>query len=154
MTAVTYLKMTKLWNKVLTITLAVLVVSAVVAVIFTFIRPAYQGYTEFYLLDSSGGVYQYPENVYAGDNVSVTITVVNQESEAADYRLAIKLGEDNVITVASLSLAPDEEWRQTVSFIPQRVAPEEKVEFLLYMNGESEPYRKLHLWLNVMKRNP
>ena len=47
-------------------------------------------------------------------------------------------------------LEHDEKWEETVSFTPARVGDNQKTEFLLYKNEESEPYLEpLHLWVNV-----
>ena len=51
--------------------------------------------------------------------------------------------------VGLLELEHDEEWEEIVSFTPHRAGDSQKVEFLLYNNGEGEPYLKLHLWVNV-----
>ena len=74
-----------LWNRVLIITLAVLVIIATAAIIFTFIKPADPGFTEFYLLDASGGVNEYPEDVYIGDNITVIAAVINHERKPANF---------------------------------------------------------------------
>ena len=36
-----------------------------------------------------------------------------------------------------------------MGFTPDRVGDEQKVEFLLYKQGGSEVYLRLHLWLGV-----
>ena len=51
--------------------------------------------------------------------------------------------------VGPLELGHDERWEEIVSFTPDRAGDNQKVEFLLYKNGENEPYLKLHLWLKV-----
>jgi len=144
--------MSKLWYKILIVILAVLVVAAAAAVIFTIVNPVDPGFTEFYLLDASGSVNEYPKDVHAGDNVTVNAVIINQERRTVDYRLALKVGDDNATTLANLSLTPGEKWQQRVSFVPPKITPEEKIEFLLFKNDQSEAYRELHLWLNVESR--
>jgi len=52
--------------------------------------------------------------------------------------------------VAGITLEHDEGWEDEVSFTPEVAGEEQKVEFLLYKNGETEPYLEpLRLWLNV-----
>jgi len=51
--------------------------------------------------------------------------------------------------LGALVLEHDERWEEIVSFTPDRAGDNQKVEFLLYKNGENEPYLKLHLWLKV-----
>ena len=55
--------------------------------------------------------------------------------------------------VESIRLGDEQKWEEIVSFTADRVGDNQKVEFLLYKNGESEPYLKpLHLWINVKEQ--
>lgn len=52
--------------------------------------------------------------------------------------------------VGPVEVKPDEKWEGTVSFTINRVGNKQKVEFLLYKVGESEPcVRPLRLWIDV-----
>jgi uncharacterized membrane protein len=141
-------------HRILSIAILVLLLAAIGAVAFTVIRPAKQGFTEFYLLDAEGGVMDYPEEVYAGDTVSVTLGITSHEATTSSYRITISIGGEKDSLVSALSLEPEEKWQETVSFVPERATSEEKVEFLLYKNGQTEPYCKTHLWLNIKSRTP
>ena len=55
--------------------------------------PAGEGYTEFYLLDSSGGTSPYPRNMTAGTPASVTVGVDCQENGTTHYTLLVGLSE-------------------------------------------------------------
>lgn len=46
-------------------------------------------------------------------------------------------------------LADDDQWEDRVALIPTHAGNDQKVEFLLYKNGGSEPYRSLHVRLDV-----
>ena len=48
-----------------------------------------------------------------------------------------------------LLLAREEKGEEEVSFAPQGAGDNQKVEFLLYKNGEGEPYERLHLFIAV-----
>ncbi len=48
-----------------------------------------------------------------------------------------------------LALDHDEKWENEVGFVLQVVGDDQKVEFILYKNGEEEPYSSLHLWIDV-----
>ena len=43
---------------------------------------------------------------------------------------------------------------QEVNFTPVSVGENQRVEFLLFKEGESEPYRSLHLWIDVRQYSP
>ena len=139
-------------HRILSIAILVLLLATIGAVTFTVIRPAKQGFTEFYLLDAEGGVMDYPEEVYAGDTVTVTLGITSYETTTTSFRITISVGGEKDSLVSTLSLEPEEKWQETVSFVPERVASEEKVEFLLYKNGQTEPYLTLHLWLIVKSK--
>ncbi|MDD5289565.1 MAG: DUF1616 domain-containing protein, partial [Dehalococcoidales bacterium] len=70
------------------------------------------------------------------------------------YTTLFRSSDNETIRTENLSLAPGEKWQNTISFVPKVATPEEKVEFLLFIDGQSEPYRKLHLWLNVKSSTP
>lgn len=46
----------------------------------------------------------------------------------------------------------EQKWEQEVEFISANVGENQKVEFLLFKGGEDEPYRSLHLRLNVREK--
>ena len=48
-----------------------------------------------------------------------------------------------------ITLEHEKEWERTVTFSYPQVRENLKVEFLLYREGDEEPYRRLHLWVNV-----
>jgi uncharacterized membrane protein len=78
---------------------------------------------------------------------------MNQEETAVDYKLAVLLDG------SPLSLQPEEEnirlennerWERTISFTPEVSGNNTKLQFLLYRTTDlSEPYRELHLWIDV-----
>jgi len=61
-----------------------------------------------------------------------------------------KSGRDRIERVAfSFGLSIEEKREEEVSFAPQGAGDNQKVEFLLYKNGEGEPYERLHLFIAV-----
>ena len=49
-----------------------------------------------------------------------------------------------------IELYDEEKWESDIGFTPQHAGDNQKVEFSLIKNGESEPYLTLHLWINVI----
>jgi len=145
----------KLTDKILSIVLLTLIACAIGGLAFAVITPKDRGeFTEFYVLNEYGEATDYPEEVYAGDTVSVTLGITSHEATTSSYRITISIGGEKDSLVSALSLEPEEKWQETVSFVPERATSEEKVEFLLYKNGQTEPYCKTHLWLNIKSRTP
>jgi uncharacterized membrane protein len=48
-------------------------------------------------------------------------------------------------------LEHEKEWERTITFSYPQERENLKVEFLLYREGDEEPYRRLHLWVNVQE---
>lgn len=106
-------------------------------------------FTEFYVLGPGGKAEGYPRRLFVGDRAEVMLGIVNHESRQARYTVQIRAGSEVLGRVGPLILGHDEKWEQRVTFTPRRPGGRVKVEFLLFMDGGSSPYRQLHLWLDV-----
>jgi len=140
-----------LTNKILYIVLVIAITGATGIVAYVLATPKVEeNFTEFYLLGFDGKMQDYPKEVVVGEEVETVVVIVNHEHKTVDYRIAIKIDGKTSNTFGPLVLAPDEAWEKTVSFVPERTGDNQKAEFFIYENTESEPYLKpLHLWLNV-----
>jgi uncharacterized membrane protein len=90
------------------------------------------------------------------------LDIINSEGDEISYRIAIKIdGEpsyiffngESVEYIESITLADGEEWRQEIGFTPLKTGDNQKVEFILYKDNEAEPYRSLHIWVNVVTQD-
>ena len=106
-------------------------------------------FTEFYILGLEGEATGYPTDLSVGEEGSVTVGIINQERQTANYWLEIRIDSVSNNEVGPLELEHNQKWEEIVSFTPDSVGDGQKVEFLLYKDGESEPYHNLHLWVNV-----
>ncbi|MBI4181322.1 MAG: DUF1616 domain-containing protein [Chloroflexi bacterium] len=139
-----------IWNKMLSASLALAVLGALAMLGYTLVRPGSgERFTEFYLLGLSGKATDYPALLKVGEEGKVVVGIINREQETVTYRVEIKI--DGVINsqVGELTLEPDEKQEEKVGFTPNRVGDKQKVELLLYKQGQSEVYRQLLLWLDV-----
>lgn len=137
-------------DRVLSIVLALAVLGALGAIGYAIAAPrGGEGFTEFYLMGAQDKA-AYPQELRVGEKATVAVSIVNHEGETVAYRLqvivnGVKEGERGPITLDN-----DGEWRQEVSFTAQ-VPVRQKVEFILYRDGQDEPYlAPLHLWVNVV----
>jgi len=48
-------------------------------------------------------------------------------------------------------LEHDEKWEEEISFVPKVAGQNQRVDFLLYKQGEGEVYQRLHLWVDVIE---
>jgi uncharacterized membrane protein/LysM repeat protein len=108
-----------------------------------------EGYTEFYVLGPEGKAEGYPGVVKAGEEATAVLGLVNHEGQDTAYRIAVRLDDKNADDIDGLVLGDGERWEEATALVPTRVGNDQKAEFLLYKDGGDEPYRSLHLWLNV-----
>jgi uncharacterized membrane protein len=136
-------------DKVLSILLVISIVAALLALVFVISTPK-QGerFTEFYILGEGGKAADYPTDLILGDVAVVRVGVVNHEFESANYTLKVAL-ENSTLISDSLTLHHNGTWMEDVSFVPGKKGTALKLEFLLYKNDGLEPYRDLHLWVDV-----
>lgn len=121
----------------------------VAAYFVTTSRGSSERFTEFYVLGAGGKAEAYPSLVKVGENAEVMLGLVNHEGQDTSYQVAVRLDGDNTDEIANPVLGDGQRWEKTVALVPAHVGDDQKVEFLLYKDGGIEPYRSLHLWLEV-----
>ena len=137
-------------DKTLTISLVVAIVVALVCLVFIVAIPQQsQKFTEFYVLNSEGEVENYSVQVISGEPMAVTIGIVNHEHEMVSYRVGITVDSMENREISSGKLAHKGKWQEIVSFIPDKSGDNQKVEFWLFKNSETEPHIKDPLYLVI-----
>lgn len=111
-----------------------------------------ESFTEFYILGLDGKAANYPVNIILGDEAGAMLGIVNHEYEKVEYRVAIKINGVLNKELDSVTLVHEEKWEDEVRFIPTTAGEDQKVEFILYKQGEENPYLTLRLWLNVKEQ--
>jgi uncharacterized membrane protein len=155
-------------DRVLSIVLIIAIVLAIIMTVYVIVTPK-QGekFTEFYILGKGGmaddyptdlavgEADDYPTDLAVGDEGEVIIGVVNHEYARITYWLEVKLNE-TVIGGEELCLEHNETWEQPFFFEATEKGEDQKVEFLLHRDQDhnesdetGEPYRSLHLWVDV-----
>ncbi len=138
-------------NRVLYTMLATIVLVGVVAALAIIFIPGPATYfTEFYILGEEGLAENFPRTVKAGEGVTVTIGVTNGEQEAATYHVEVINDGALVGQLDPFHLNTSETVEIPVSIIPIDVSHDSLLEFHLYRNGYSVPYRSLRLWIEVI----
>ena len=106
--------------------------------------------TGFYLRGPEGKATAYPRELVVGEETRVIVGIINREQETVSYRLEVRLMGITNSKIGPLVLGHEEEWEEAVSFTPRDAGDNQKVEFFLYRDGESEPYlQPLYLWVKV-----
>ena len=143
----------KTWiYKTLSIVLGLVILAALAALVYVILVPqANKAFTEFYILGPGGQTTDYPDRVQAGEEVEVILGIGNHENDEVLYRVEIRADGDTIGGLEPISLENSDRFEQPVMFTLDVPPGKQKVEFLLYKEGQSEVYKSLHLWIDVTK---
>lgn len=140
-------------DRALTIILVITIIMSISALVYVIITPK-QGekFTEFYILGPGGKAYDYPTKVFAGNDSSVIVGVVNHEYTPVNYTMQLQLNNTTILS-QKLILQHNQTWEKPVNYVLYKPGNEQKLEFLLFKeNNFTSPYRDLHLWVNVSEK--
>ncbi|SFM55275.1 DUF1616 domain-containing protein [Methanolobus profundi] len=141
-------------DRILTIILVISILASVMTLVYVVVTPK-QGekFTEFYILGPERMADNYRTELVVGNSVDVIVGVVNHEYDVVNYSIVIKLDNETMDTPENLqhvALAHNVTWERPVSFVPAVTGTDMKLQYLLYRDDNmTEPYRDLHLWINV-----
>lgn len=142
----------KLSGKILHIILAIVILSALVMLGYVVSVPKTEKFTEFYILGLEGRAVNYPKEVTAGKEDTVTIGIINREQETVSYWVEVIVDGAKNNRLGPLVLPRDEKWEGALGFTPDKVGHNQKVEFLLYNDTEDgPPLQSLYLLVDVVK---
>ena len=138
-------------SKALSIILGLVLVFAIAALVYITIIPKVgERFTEFYILGPEGKAADYPDEVALGEEAWVIVGIVNREYREMSYRVVVTIGGVENNEIGPLVLAHEEKWEQEVGFRPAKLGERQKVEFILYKNGQPGPSSELvYLWIDV-----
>jgi uncharacterized membrane protein len=139
------------WDKVLTITLVVVILGGLGALGYVIATPKVaETFTEFYILGQEGKAADYPGELKVGEEARVIVGIVNHEGKEVSYRVEVFMGSEKSTEVGPVMLVDEQKWEGEVGFVLETPGEDQKVEFWLYKEGEVEPYLEpLHLWVDV-----
>lgn len=138
-------------DNILTIVLIFTIVLVIGSLIYVITVPKIgEKFTEFYILNSTTGkADNYPNILKLNESITLLIGIVNHEYSLINYTIQIDL-DKNILTSEQLRLNNNETWEKNIIFIPNKNGTNMKLEFLLFKeNNFTDPYRDLHLWVNV-----
>jgi uncharacterized membrane protein len=137
-------------DRSLTVALGVSIAAAIGTFLFVLAKPEVgERFTEFYVLGPYGEADDYPKKVVQGQLINPIVGVINREHEDVTYRISVEVGGQEVEQISDIHLAHDEKWVKRVVFALEEPGKQQRLEFLLFREGQEEPYRSLHLWLDV-----
>lgn len=140
----------KVLNNSLYIIIILAILGAITALIYITATPiSREKFTEFYILGAEGKATDYPTQLNVGEEARLILGIGNQEQDVVSYRVEIKINGTVNGEAGPIILKHNEKSEQAVTFTPTSPGDEQKVEFLLYKEGQSDVYESLHLWIDV-----
>jgi uncharacterized membrane protein len=141
------------WDKALSVVLALTLLGSLTTVGYVIAVPkAGESFSELYILGLEGEATDYPSELVVGEEGSVIVGISNNENKTVSYRVEVRIDGDKNNEIGPIVLEHDEGWEREMSFVPQVLGENQKVEFLLYKNGEASPCLKpLYLWVDVIQ---
>jgi uncharacterized membrane protein len=138
------------WDKVLSLALVAAILGAVGVLGYVLASPKVgEKFTEFYVLGPEGVAADYPTDISVGEEAGVILGTVNHEQGTVDYRVEIVVDGTKFNEIGLMTLENEGKWEELVTFSANHSGNNQKVEFLLYRDGQSAVYRSIHLWVNV-----
>jgi uncharacterized membrane protein len=138
-------------NKIVKGALVTILIIAIILVVYlvVFHNPG-QDYTEFYLVDHNNNTTDFPINITQNSVEKIYIGIKNQEHQETNYTIKIK--KDNKTTYAYQETLKDKECIEIPYLIHEtnRIGINQTINFELYKNNMSNPYRTLYLRFNVI----
>jgi uncharacterized membrane protein len=129
---------------------------AALAAAWVFLVPSPADFmTEFYMLGQGGLAEDFPRQAQVGQPLQVTLGLRNLERSEQTYRVqayAVDPWESQRQLVAEqgpVQLAVGAAYEQPITWQMPKAGQDQQVEFLLFIEGQAEPYRRLVLWLDV-----
>jgi uncharacterized membrane protein len=138
-------------DRVISGLLVLAIAVAAVTMIYAYAAPGVgERFTEFYILGPGGKAADYTREMTAGQEASIVVGIINRQGEAAEYRVTAAIDGRETGKMGPVRLADGEKWEEQMSFIADRPADNQKLEFSLYINGSPAPRMgPLRLWINV-----
>jgi uncharacterized membrane protein len=142
---------TILTNRVFILLMVLIILATIGALSYVIIKPqASKPFTEFYLLDQDRKTKDYPTNLQLGEQGQVFVCIVNHEGKKVSYSIEVVMNGSKINNIGPFELTDKTSQSWQVNFVPDTLGNDQKVEFLLFKDGEFEPPSdSLYLWFNV-----
>lgn len=137
------------WTVVVALVFVVLVGLATAWVVNT--SPTNRTTTEFYVLGPGGLAQDYPRQVIAGQQIELTGGITNLEPETKSFRVEISSQGSSLSSAGPFELEPGENRQFPLRVSLFEPGQDVQVVFSLFIDDQTQPYRRLELWLSVIE---
>ena len=140
-------------NKVFSTILIITLLGVLVALGYILTTPRVgETFTNFYLLGQNGRATDYPEELRAGESSKMVVGITNHEHQEISYRVEITSIEGYITGYGPVKLQHDQKHEQEVDIILFKPGDKQKVEFRLFKEEETDVYRLLYLWIDIIEQ--
>jgi uncharacterized membrane protein len=136
-------------DRALSVLLVLFILSTVGSVAYVRAFPKVEKFTEFYILGPDGKAGGYPTDLTVGKQAQVTVAVINHEYATVNYTVQVKMGDYVNSTTGPIALSNGQKWEGPIEFSANMPNQNIEVQFLLFRQGDTSPYRSLHIRVNV-----
>lgn len=120
-------------------------------------HPAYtERFSEFYVLGQGGKAEGYPQKLQVRERTTVTLGIINQEGKTTRYTFQAQVFYEQasrpgevLATEGPFELAPQGRQEIPVTIALPRTGVAQQVRFILLRDGDPNPYRTVHFWVDV-----
>lgn len=130
--------------------LAILIISIILVVYLVVFHNPGQDYTEFYMVDHNNNTTDFPINITRNSVALLNIGITNQEHQDMNYTIKVKKDNKTIYTLEK-SLK-DKENLEFPYYMDRttNIGINQTIDFELYKNNDTNPYRTLYLRYNVV----
>ena len=112
-----------------------------------------ENFTEFYLLGANDTLGNYTTQYALGIPSPATVVIVNHEARDVTYNLVISENNSTqhaVIYSEQVVISDGQQWQKQIDLVLTQPGDNVKLDFALYADHTAaDPYRDVHLWVNV-----
>jgi uncharacterized membrane protein len=110
-------------------------------------------FTEFYLLGTNDTLSNYTTQYKVGVPTPVTVVIVNHEQTDVTYDLVVTANNSTqreIIYSEQVMIPSGQQWEKSIDLVLNHPSDNALLDFALYANQTTtNPYRDVHLWVNV-----
>jgi uncharacterized membrane protein len=106
-------------------------------------------YTEFFFLNRNNNLGIERNNYSLGEKIPLNFVVINHEGSIQNYHLLLIENDGAISIIANIKLDDQKQWNQIYVLNLIKLGENQIYKFVLYREGDSEPYRSLQIVLSV-----
>ena len=142
------------FDRMLSVVLIIAIMASVAVASYALATPKPgEHFTEFYLLGANDTLGNYTTNYTVGIPSPATVVIVNHEARDVTYNLVVSENNSTqhaVIYSEPVVISDGQQWQKQIDLVPTLPGDNVKLDFALYADHTAaEPYRDVHLWVNV-----